>query len=122
MIWHLRLYTQYWRGELLRRVYLSIEGWLREYMGHLRYIWLKKTATRESAARARVRERGTSGSAQWPWPMLTPTEAPERAALALWATACAHQLDGGVDGRRPPYRRRTTVTPMFAQAQSRMVC
>ena len=33
---------------------------------------------------------------------------PERAALALWhmGDACARQLDGGVEGRRPPYRRR----------------
>ena len=39
-------------------------GWLREYMGHSRYIWLKKIGRLAPRfAHSRVRECGTSGHA-----------------------------------------------------------
>ena len=44
------------------------------------------------------RERGTSGHAA------APTEAREGCS-GLVGEACARQLDGGVDGRRPPHPR-----------------
>ena len=69
-----------------------------EYMVHLRYIWRKKIGRTRSSA-ARVRERAA------PAAMPPPTEAREGCS-GLVGEACARQLDGGVDGRRPPYRRR----------------
>ena len=47
--------------------------------------------------------RGCANAA--PAAMPPPTEAREGCS-GLVGDACARQLDGGVDGRRPPYRRR----------------
>ena len=72
--------------------------WLCEYIGHLHYRWVKKIGrTRASAA------RGCANAA--PAAMPPPTEAREGCS-GIVGDACARQLDGGVDGRRPPYRRR----------------
>ena len=73
-------------------------GSLREYMGHMPYIWLRKIGrTRASGAR----ECANAAPAAMP----LPTEANEGCS-GLVGDACVRQLDGGVDGRRPPYRRR----------------
>ena len=80
------------------------------------HMWLKKIGrrrrlphTRRAAARMRHQR-----------PCRCPLR-PERAALR-WPCAgrrpCARQLDGLVDGRRPPHHLTpSTGTPMFAQAQ-----
>ena len=60
---------------------------------HLRYI-----RPRASAA------RGCANAA--PVAMPPPTETSIEGCPGLVGDACARQLDGGVDGRRPPYRRR----------------
>ena len=78
-----------------------ISGSFCESFGHSRYIWVKKIG-RLSEVRA-LEARGCANAA--PAAMPPPTEAREGCS-GLVGEACARQLDGGVDGRRPPYRRR----------------
>ena len=53
-----------------------------------------------------------------PAAMLPPTESREGCS-GLVGDACARQLDGGVDGRRPPYAYRTlTVDGRVTQCLS----
>ena len=87
------------RSEMPRLLYaMSDEARWHESYVHLRYIWLKKIGrTRASAA------RGCANAA--PAAMPLPTEAREGCS-GLVGDACARQLDGGVDGRRPPHCRR----------------
>ena len=63
-----------------------------------RYIWVRKIGRLRGS-----RTRGCANAA--PAAMPPPTEAREGCS-GLVGDACARQLDGGVDGRRPPYRRR----------------
>ena len=84
-------------------VHGHVVGSLREYMGHSRYIWVKKIGRLRGS-----RTRGCANAA--PAAMPPPTEAREGYS-GLMGDACARQLDGGVDGRRPPLP--STVTQMF---------
>ena len=82
-------------GLRARRV---VHGSLCEYMVHLRYKLVRKIGRLRGS-----RTRGCANAA--PAAMPPPTEAREGCS-GLMGDACARQLDGGVDGRRPPYRRR----------------
>ena len=108
------MYIPYGYRDLLRLMYIPY-GSLCEYMAHLRYRRCKKIRgrTRPSVGRSTgcARERGRDGHQR---PCRRPLRS-ERAALALWAkTVHASSCDGGVDGRRPPYRPTlSTVTQCF---------
>ena len=72
-----------------------------ESFGHSRYIWVKKIGRLRGS-----RTRGVEGARmRHQRPCRRPLKAREGCS-GLVGDACARQLDGGVDGRRPPYPRR----------------
>ena len=96
--WHTQARASYYPPAMALPLVCTVYGSLREYMGQKRHILRKKIGrTRASAA------RGCANTA--PAAMPPPTEAREGCS-GLVGEACARQLDGGVDGRRTPYRRR----------------
>ena len=72
----------------------------------------QKDRTDPSVSR-RARECPNAAPAAMP----PPTEAREGCSV-LVGDACARQLDGGVDGRRPPYRQRTLDVTECGDQQS----
>ena len=79
----------------------AVAGSLCESFVHSRYIWVKKIGVRTDPSVGRSRGCANAAPAAMP-----PSSEAREGCSGLVGEACARQLDGGVDGRRPPYPQR----------------